>query len=71
MQHCPFLFFSLKGVFTMAAKEFTAEELAAIRDYNNRRNREWWAKQSADERRARRAQYALNAIRRQENQQQT
>ena len=49
----------------MSKKEFTTEELAAIRDYNNRRNREWWAKQTPEERRSRRAQYALNAIRRQ------
>ena len=48
----------------MEDKEFTAEELAAIREYNNRRNREWWAKQSADERRARRKQYTLNTINR-------
>lgn len=48
----------------------TAAELAAIRQYHNARNRAWWASQSSDERRARRQRYALNAIKRQQAQEQ-
>ena len=41
----------------------TNAELAEIREYQRKRNREWWAKQSPDERRERRQRYALNAAR--------
>jgi hypothetical protein len=43
--------------------QITQEELDEIRKSNNARNREWWAKQSPEERRARRQRYALNLIR--------
>lgn len=48
--------------------ELTKDELQAIRDYHNERNRNWWHKQSPEERRARRQRYALNAIRRKKDQ---
>lgn len=56
--HAHFIF--LKGGFFM----ITAAELQEIRAYNNARNREWWARQSQDERRERRQKYALTQARR-------
>ena len=40
------------------------DELAAIREYHNKRNRDWWHRMTKEERREKRNQYALNAIRR-------
>lgn len=40
----------------------TAQEKALIREERARQQREWWARMSLDERRAKRDQYALNAI---------
>lgn len=48
----------------MKSATVTPAELEAIRQYNNTRNRDWWARQSPEERRARRQRYALNAINR-------
>jgi len=42
-------------------ESFTDEELAAIREERNRRNREWWARMSAEERKAKRRQYDLRS----------
>lgn len=44
--------------------ELTAAEIEEARAYNRQRNREWWNSMDADERRARRQRYALNAARR-------
>lgn len=54
----------------MDSTTITPAELAAIRQYHNARNRAWWAAQSSDERRARRQKYALNAIKKQQAQEQ-
>lgn len=50
------------------SEAITAAELDAIRAYNAQRNREWWNRQTPEERRARRQQYALAAIRRRQAQ---
>lgn len=42
----------------------TDEEIQMIRNFNNQRQREWWARQSQDERRERRQRYALTQARR-------
>lgn len=45
-------------------RPMTAAEEQAARDYLQSYTREWWAKQSPEERRARRLRYALNAAKR-------
>lgn len=50
----------------MQNTEVTAHDLEAIRQLNAKRQREWWAKMTPAERKARRLQYALNAIRKAE-----
>ena len=42
--------------------ELTAQEKALIREERARQQREWWNRMSLDQRRAKREQYALNAI---------
>lgn len=44
----------------------TDEQRQKVRQENARRQREWWGKQSPEERRERRERYILNAILRRE-----
>lgn len=45
----------------MTAETMTAEELAMIRAYRAKKQREFWARMTPDERRERRNRYELNA----------
>lgn len=45
---------------------FTESELAAIRALNNAQNRSWWQKMTPEQRRAKRREYALNRVKRQQ-----
>ena len=46
----------------------TADETRLIREFRNEQQRKWWANQSEAERRARRDRYALNALRKRQQQ---